>query len=266
MRCASSGEVRRVAKITRDDLADFYRRHYVAQHAVVAMIGDLIARGGGGHRGAGDARACRAARRGAARCRRCRTLAAGASRVIAHPASQSHILIGAPGITRDDPDYFPLFVGNYVLGGGGFVSRITEEVRQKRGLAYSAYSYFSPLRQRGPFLIGMQTQREQAQEALKVVRETLRDFVARGPDGGRADGGQAEHHRRFSAAHRQQPQDPRVPRADRRLPAAAHLSRRFREERRAGDGRREVKRAFARRIDPERMVTVVVGAAAEDAK
>ena len=59
-------------------------------------------------------------------------------------------MIGAPGITRTDPDYFPLFVGNYVLGGGGFVSRINEEVRQKRGLAYSAYSYFSPLQQRGP--------------------------------------------------------------------------------------------------------------------
>ena len=103
------------------------------------------------------------------------------SRVIAHPASQSHILIGAPGISRDDPDYFPLFVGNYVLGGGGFVSRITEEVRQKRGLAYSAYSYFSPLLREGPFVVGMQTQREQAQDALEVVRETLRDFVARGP-------------------------------------------------------------------------------------
>src|SRR5262249_19559001 len=108
-------------------------------------------------------------------------LASPASQQIAHPASQAHIMIGAPGISRSDPDYFPLFVGNYVLGGGGFVSRITEEVRQKRGLAYSSYSYFSPLQQRGPFLIGMQTQRAQAEAALKVVRDVLRDFVARGP-------------------------------------------------------------------------------------
>ena len=56
---------------------------------------------------------------------------------IAHPATQSHILIGAPGMRRDDPDYFALFVGNYMLGGGGFVSRFIEEVRSKRGLAYS---------------------------------------------------------------------------------------------------------------------------------
>ena len=61
--------------------------------------------------------------------------------------------IGQPAIARGDPDYFALLVGNYVLGGGGFVSRITEEVRQKRGLAYSAYSYFSPLKERGPFPI-----------------------------------------------------------------------------------------------------------------
>jgi zinc protease len=54
-------------------------------------------------------------------------------------------------------------------------------VRSKRGLAYSAYSYFSPLQREGPFLIGMQTQREQAQQALDVTRNTLREFVARGP-------------------------------------------------------------------------------------
>src|SRR4029077_14067946 len=108
-------------------------------------------------------------------------LAEAASRVIAHPASQAHIMIGAPGISRHDPDYFPLFVGNYILGGGGFQSRITEEVRSKRGLAYSAYSYFAPMQERGPFVIGLQTRRDQADEALAVVRATLKDFLANGP-------------------------------------------------------------------------------------
>jgi zinc protease len=108
-------------------------------------------------------------------------LSAGVVRTIGHDATQAHIMIGAPGIRRDDPDYFPLFVGNYILGGGGFASRIIEEVRQKRGLAYSAYSYFFPLKREGPFLIGMQTQRDQAGEALEVVRRTLREFVAGGP-------------------------------------------------------------------------------------
>ena len=100
---------------------------------------------------------------------------------ITHPATQSHILMGAPGIRRDDPDYFPLFVGNYILGGGGFVSRFTEEVRSKRGLAYSVYSTFSPMRYEGPFQIGLQTKKDQAGEALEVVRVTLKDFIANGP-------------------------------------------------------------------------------------
>ena len=176
----ASGEVGTVEKISRGELAAFYKSHYIAQQAVVALIGDVS-------RAEAEAIAEQVTRNlprasgGEPPLPPVPDLAAPASRVIAHPASQAHILIGAPGIARDDPDYFPLFVGNYVLGGGGFVSRINDEVRQKRGLAYSAYSYFSPLRRQGPFLIGMQTQRQQAQDALKVVRQVVRDFVADGP-------------------------------------------------------------------------------------
>ena len=100
---------------------------------------------------------------------------------IVHPASQSHILIGAPGMARSDPDYFPLYVGNHILGGGGFVSRLMNEVREKRGLAYSVYSYFMPLKQPGAFQIGLQTKKEQADEALQLVRNTLAEFIAKGP-------------------------------------------------------------------------------------
>ena len=99
---------------------------------------------------------------------------------IAHPASQSHILIGAPGIARNDADYFPLYVGNYILGGGGFVSRLMNEVREKRGMAYSVYSYFMPMQQPGAFQIGLQTKKEQADEALQLVRKTVRTFVEKG--------------------------------------------------------------------------------------
>jgi zinc protease len=176
----ASGEVATVEKFTRADLLEFYRRHYAASYAVVALIGDVtraqaeaiaeeVTRGLPMADGAEPPLPPVAA------------LAAGATSAIAHHATQAHIMIGAPGMRRDDPDYFPLFVGNYVLGGGGFVSRITEEVRQKRGLAYSAYSYFSPLKREGPFLIGMQTQRGQAGEALAVARATLAEFVRAGP-------------------------------------------------------------------------------------
>src|SRR5262249_39215234 len=84
-------------------------------------------------------------------------------------------------LSRDDPDYFPLLVGNYILGGGGFVSRLMTEVRSKRGLAYSVYSYFYPYARRGPFQVGLQTRRDQANEALKLSRDVIAQFVARGP-------------------------------------------------------------------------------------
>ena len=100
---------------------------------------------------------------------------------IAHPASQAHIYLGLPAIERGHPDFFALQVGNYTLGGGGFVSRLVQEVRDKRGFAYSVYSYFAPLRQAGPFQIGLQTQRKQAAEAIRVVRKVLDDFLRDGP-------------------------------------------------------------------------------------
>jgi zinc protease len=100
---------------------------------------------------------------------------------VAHPATQSHIYVGVPGLKRDDPDYFPLLVGNYILGGGGFESRLLNEVREKRGYAYSAYSYFLPNKQLGPFEIGLQTKRNQSEEAIKVVDDTLKAFLKKGP-------------------------------------------------------------------------------------
>jgi len=84
-------------------------------------------------------------------------------------------------MARGDADFFALTVGNYILGGGGFVSRLMNEVREKRGLAYSVYSYFAPLKEAGPFQIGLQTRKEQANEALKLVQGVVADYVAKGP-------------------------------------------------------------------------------------
>jgi len=89
-------------------------------------------------------------------------------------------MMGAPGIARNDPDLLALSVGNYILGGGGFVSRLTEEVREKKGMVYSVYSYFSPRKQRGPFLINFQTKKTQVDEALSLVKKTLNDFIDNG--------------------------------------------------------------------------------------
>jgi zinc protease len=174
-----SGEVETVEKIAVQDLRDFYRAHYQADHAVVAIMGDAT-------RAQAEAIAQQltaqlpASAAPAALPKVVMKIAASEQR-IPHPATQSHILIGAPGMARGDPDFFPLYVGNYTLGGGGFVSRLMNEVREKKGLAYSVYSYFMPLKQPGAFQIGLQTKKEQADEALQLARKTLADFVAQGP-------------------------------------------------------------------------------------
>ena len=174
-----SGEVASVEKITAQDLSGFYHAHYRAAGAVVAIMGDVT-------RAQAEAIAQQLTEKlpssdaPAALPAVAMQIPASEQR-IAHPASQSHILIGAPGMARSDPDYFPLYVGNHILGGGGFVSRLMSEVREKRGFAYSVYSYFMPLKQPGAFQIGLQTKKAQADEALQLVRNTLAGFIAKGP-------------------------------------------------------------------------------------
>jgi zinc protease len=167
-----------VGAISRDDLLAFHRAHYVANGAVIAMIGDItraqaeqIARDLTARLPQGDPQPPMPAV----------TIAPGSEQRIAHPASQSHILIGMPALERGDPDFFALTVGNYILGGGGFDSRLTKEVREKRGLTYSVYSRFNAMAQKGPFQIGLQTKREQTGQALQVVRDTLAAYLRDGP-------------------------------------------------------------------------------------
>ena len=105
-----------------------------------------------------------------------------ASRQIYIPfdSQQAHIAMGMTAITRSNPDYFPLIVGNYILGGGGFVSRLMSEVREKRGLAYSVFSYFAPGKDTGIFQAGLQTKGDQATLALDVMNSTIANFIANG--------------------------------------------------------------------------------------
>lgn len=167
-----------IEAIQRDDLEAFYRDHYRAGGAVVTIVGDI-----------GRAEAESLAQRltsglpvglAPTTAETLRSPAAGEQR-LPHPAAQAHVLIGMPALRRGDPDFFALQVGNYTLGGGGFVSRLVREVRERRGFAYSVYSQFLPMAQPGPFLIGLQTRKEQAGEALSVVREVLAAFLAEGP-------------------------------------------------------------------------------------
>jgi len=83
--------------------------------------------------------------------------------------TQANILIGHKGVERANPDYYALTVMNYILGGGGFSSRLVEEIRNKRGLAYSVASYFSPGKFPGSFEVSLQTKNSSAKEAISIV-------------------------------------------------------------------------------------------------
>jgi zinc protease len=108
-------------------------------------------------------------------------LQAASEQRIPFASAQAQVLLGQPGFKRNSKDFFALTVANHILGGGGFTARLTEEVREKRGLTYSVYSYFSPGLHAGAFTIGLQTRPDQAQQALELVRQVLARFVQDGP-------------------------------------------------------------------------------------
>lgn len=174
-----SGEVDSVRGLNRGDLAAFHAAHYRARNMVLALMGDIS-------RPEAEALASALAAglppgEAPPAIPPVKVAGKGVERVIPHHATQSHLFMGMAVFTRDDPDYFPLHVGNYVLGGGGFDSRLNESIRQRKGLAYSVYSYFIPMEQPGPFQIGLQTRRDATREAVDTARTELARYLADGP-------------------------------------------------------------------------------------
>jgi zinc protease len=163
------------------DMRDFYRRHMTACRAQVSLVGaidraqaDRIV----------DQFMAAIAPNGCAvlsAVAEVKPLTAALERRIPFDAAQAQVQIGQPGFVRSDPDFFPLIVGNQILGGGGFTSRLTNEVREKRGLSYSVYSFFAPGLHAGAFQIGLTTRPDQADQAIGVAREVLQRFVRAGP-------------------------------------------------------------------------------------
>ncbi|MES9941922.1 MAG: pitrilysin family protein [Candidatus Thiodiazotropha sp. 6PLUC2] len=174
-----SGTKASVESITREDIQQTHRRLYVARNGLIAIVGaverDLAAvlaeevmRGlpAGEH---------------TPPLPPVKSMEKEIVKQIPFPSTQSHLYLGQPGLKRGDKDYFSLYVGNHILGGSGLVSLLSEEVREKRGLSYSVYSYFLPMRQLGLFQLGLQTKNEQAEEALEVAKNTLSRYISEGP-------------------------------------------------------------------------------------
>lgn len=185
-------------------------------------------------------------------------LAAAQSLNLPFDSAQSHVLIGQPGYKRTDPDFFALLVGNHILGGGGFVSRLTEQVREKRGLSYSVYSAFAPGLHAGAFTVGLQTRPDQAKQAVAVAQEVVQDFVRLGPTEAELTAAKSNLVGGFALRidSNRKLLDNVANIAWNRLPLD-YLSGWTRQIERVSAA--DVQRAMARVLQPERMVTVVVG-------
>jgi zinc protease len=163
------------------DMRDFFRRHVVACRAQVSLVGAIdratADRVVGKLMAPLQAHGCE----NLPAVAEVQALAQAVEQRLPFDAAQAQVLVGQPGYPRNDPDFFALLVGNHILGGGGFTSRLTHEVREQRGLSYSVYSYFAPGLHAGAFQLGLTTRPDQADLALSVARDVVARFVADGP-------------------------------------------------------------------------------------
>ncbi|MCQ3001901.1 insulinase family protein [Pseudomonas syringae] len=174
----SEGTAESIKPITLAQLKAFHAKAYAAGNAVIALVGDLS-------RDEAQAIAAQVSAslpRGPALAKLPTPAEPKAGEThIEFPSKQTHLMLAQLGIKRNDPDYAALSLGNSVLGGGGFGSRLMTEVREKRGLTYGVSSGFTPMQTQGPFMIGLQTRAELSENTLKLVQDIVRDFLANGP-------------------------------------------------------------------------------------
>jgi zinc protease len=173
------GTTESVKRLTPNSLISFYRRYYVGSNATISIVGDIsqdqaieIAKQVIGGLPTGTSSAPLKSPKYEPKQQNIN---------IPYPSTQTYIRIGELGISRNDPNYFPLYVGNYVLGGGVLVSRLFNEVRDQRGLTYNVTSYFIPMQQRGPFIASLQSRNSKGAEAIQVTRDVIQRFISNGP-------------------------------------------------------------------------------------
>jgi zinc protease len=253
---APLGTEESVRAITREQVEAFYREFYVARNGVLVLVGGV-------DRAEAEAIADRVAAalpegNPAPELSPVEPLEEARTIRVSFPSEQAHVFIGQPGMRRADPDYFPLYVGNHMLGGSGFTSQLFEEVRSRRGLAYSVYSYFTPMEADGPFLMGVQTQGTQTEEAIDVMRDTLARFREQGPTSAELRASQRNITGGFPlrTASNSAMVGNLAMMGFYGLPLD-YLERYSERVEAVDEG--AIHEAFQRRLDPERMITVIVG-------
>ena len=176
---AAYTSVQSLQAVSLDDVKTFHRNQYAKEGAVVALVGDL-------NRQQAD-RLVGNLLKGLPE--KAQTAAkvppvneqAGRRTNIPFASEQAQVVMSMPLISRNDPDYYALVAGNYILGGGGFDSRLMKTLRDEHGYVYGVSSDLMPQREKGRFVIQFATQKSQAPKALEAAETVLRRFIAEGP-------------------------------------------------------------------------------------
>lgn len=173
------GTLASVGSLTPVDLKDFVRSTFSREHLSVSVVGDISA---DELKTALDTVFGDLPEKAQLRAVPEAEWRAGASStVIPLALPQSVVTFGQPGLKRKDPDFMAAYILNYIIGGGGFSSTLMQQVREKRGLAYSVYTYLYPLDRAGIFLGGVATKNEAVSQSISVIREELSRIAADGP-------------------------------------------------------------------------------------
>lgn len=173
------GSKESVKQISVGQLQRFYKKYYVAKNADVVLVGDVSTHQA--HKIAAQLVSGLPAGEVAASLKSVHNLASGVKKHVKFPSRQTSIVVGQVGISRKNPDYFPLIVGNYIFGGAALTSILFKQLREQRGLTYSVYSGFSPAPYRGTFTIRLKTRSDQTAKALRVLHHSLKEFIEQGP-------------------------------------------------------------------------------------
>lgn len=169
----TEGNIAALAGMTRTDVVQFHQGHYLPNNTIIALSGDVTL---------AEVQQLVSEKLGGWRARPVTPAAVPPAptpegqvvRMDRQHLVQAHVLWGHLGVERRNPDYYSLLVMNYILGGGGFASRLMRSIRDQHGWAYDVRSYFSPGLERGAFLVQLQTKNETAGPAAAEVIQQVR--------------------------------------------------------------------------------------------
>lgn len=170
--------VEKIQSIQSSDLKKFHQKHYAHNNAIIVIVGDLT-------RTQAEELIEHSLKNLPAHATITPTpkvpIHGAQKQIIDFPhTQQSHIFMGLPILTANHPDYFALMVGNYILGDGGFDSRLMKVLRDQHGLTYGASSDLAIRQETAPFTIYFSTEQQNTDKALKITQDILKDWIKQG--------------------------------------------------------------------------------------